>query len=540
MRVISSDDAAGLVQSGQVVTVSGLMGNLVPERVLEALETRFLDSGEPHGLTEIHPWLYGGPDGTGLNRWAHPGFVRRIIGSTYILPSLSKTAQINALINDDLVEGHCWPANSIFQMLRAVGARRSGYLTTVGLGTFADPRVDGGRLNDSARDDLVEVVELGGDEHLFYRSIDVDCALIKASTADTDGNLFCENEGLTQGVLVQATAAHNSGGIVIAQVRRIVEAGSMHPLMVEVPGALVDYIVVDESAKQWEYGPNKGDHAATTGAFRTPLPEPDTVDDGAAKIIARRAFLELDAGDLVNIGGGIPITHLPAVAHEEGAYDSVRWSVEHGVFGGRVISATHLNPNAILSPAWLLDFYNGGGLDRSFLGMGEVDADGNVNVGRFGNQLPGPGGFTDIAASTHTMTFCGTMTSGGLEVAADDGRLRIVREGAKRKFVERCQMICFSGRDAVARGHRIMYITERAVFRLDAEGLVLTEVAPGIDVRREITPFVDFPIRVEEPLKIMDPRIFHRQPMRAHPADRPVEPASPSAPGTQPEQAVAS
>ena len=277
MQVIDAEQAAGLVRSGQTITVSGLVGNLVAEHVLQALERRFLATGEPAGLTEIHPWLYGGPDGTGLNRFAHPGFLRRIIGSTFILPVLSKTAEINRLILDDGVEAHCWPANAIFQSLRAAGARRRGFATTVGLDTFADPRRDGGRLNASTKDDLIELVTLGGEEHLFYPALPIDAAIIKASTVDTEGNLTCEDEGLTQGILLQATAAHNSGGIVIAQVKRVVDAGSPHPLMVEVPGVLVDHVVVHPDGHQWEYGAPEPDTPASTGARRMPLPPPRTI-----------------------------------------------------------------------------------------------------------------------------------------------------------------------------------------------------------------------------------------------------------------------
>ena len=304
-------------------------------------------------------------------------------------------------------------------------------MTTIGVDTFADPRRDGGRLNPSAKEDLIEVVTVGGVEQLFYPSIPIDVALIKASTADTEGNLFCENEGLTQGILVQATAARSSGGIVIAQVRRIVEAGSLHPMMVEVPGVVVDYVVVHEGGRQHDFGPTRGDVPATTGEYRQPEPEVATVEQCAGKVIGRRALMEVAQGDLVNAGGGVPIDYMFPVAHEEQVQTGFTWSVEHGVFGGLPLSATHWNPTVITTPAWLLDFYNGGGLDQSFLAMGEIDRYGNVNVGRLGDQLPGPGGFTDIAGGTRKVTFCGTMTSGGLEVEATGGRLTIVREGAR-------------------------------------------------------------------------------------------------------------
>jgi propionate CoA-transferase len=513
MEVIDADRAAGLVRSGQTITVSGLVGNLVAEHVLQALERRFLETGEPGELTEIHPWLYGGPDGTGLNRFAHPGFLRRIIGSTFILPVLSKTAQINRLVLDDGVEAYCWPANAIFQSLRATGAGRRGFATTVGVDTFADPRHDGGRLNASAEEQLIELVSLAGEDHLFYPALPVDVAIIKASTADTEGNLACEDDGLTQGILVQATAAHNSGGIVIAQVNRIVEAGALHPLMVEVPGILVDHVVVHADGHQWEYGALEPDTPASTGARRLPLPPAPTIPLGALKVIGRRALMEVRRGDLVNAGGGVPMTAMFPVAEEEGLTGQFQWSVEHGVFGGRPLSATHWNPTAITSPAWLLDFYDGGGLSQSFLAFGEVDRHVNVNVGRLGEQLPGPGGFTDIASSTGKVTYIGTMTGGGLQVTVGDGRLRIEREGTVTKFVQDVQMICSSGARAIAAGQEIMVVTERAVFRQVADGLELVEVAPGIDVRRQVLDLADFPIAVSADLSPMDERLFRDEPL---------------------------
>ena len=508
MKIVSAAEAVAVVQSGQTVTVSGLSGNMVPEHVLETLESRYLATGQPGDLTEIHPWLYGGPDGTGLNRWAHPGFLRRIIGSTYILPSLSKTAEINQFILADEIEGYCWPANAIFQMLRSVGAGRAGYLTEVGIDTFADPRRDGGRLNSRAKEDLIEVVQLAGREHLFYPSIPIDVAIIRASTADTDGNLFCEEEGLTQGICLQATAAHNSGGTVIAEVHRVVEAGSMHPLLVEVPGVLVDLVVVHEDGLQFEYGATKGNMPATTGERRLPLPPLPPTPVGAGAIIARRALMEVRPGQIVNVGGGVPLAFMVPIAEEEGLDGLFHWSIEHGVFGGRTLSAHHWNPTVITSPGWLLDFYNGGGLDQTFLAMGEVDAAGNVNVGRLGDQLPGPGGFTDIAESARKVTFCGTMTTGGLKTATAGGRLEIQREGTKAKFVPDCQMICFSGRKALERGHEIKYVTERAVFSLREQGIVLEEVAPGIDVQSQVLDQAQFEIHVARDVRLMEPRLF--------------------------------
>lgn len=513
MRTITAAEAADLIQDGQTVTVSGLLGNLVPEEILIALERRFLQTQRPRGLTEIHPWLYGWEDGTGLNRWAHPGLLKRIIGSTYILPSTSKTAEINALILNDAVEGYLVPANAIFQLLRAIGARRPGYLTDVGIDTFADPRRDGCRVNRAATDPLCELVTLGGVEQLYYPAFPIDVALIKASTADTAGNLSCENEGLTQGIQLQATAAHNSGGIVIAQVKRVVEEGSIHPLMVEVPGALVDYVVLHEQALQWEYGKNKGDHPATTGEERLPLPTLEYWPHNADKIIARRALMEVRPGQLLNVGGGIPGAVMPTVAFEEHLLERIQWSVEHGALGGMPMGATNWNATSILTPAWLLDFYNGGGLDVSGLSFVQVDRFGNTNVGRYGDQLPGPGGYTDIAHGTNKILMCGTMTAPGLEIEAGEDGLRIVNEGRMRKFVQDVELVCFSGRQAVKKGQQVLYITERAVFRLAEDGLVLEEVAPGIDCRTQVLDIIDFPVRVAPDLKLMDEAIFRLEPL---------------------------
>jgi propionate CoA-transferase len=518
MQVITAEQAAALVPSGATVTVSGLMGNMVPEAILVEIERRFLETGQPREITEIHPWLYGWEDGTGLNRWAHPGLLKRIIGSTYILPNLSKTAPINRLILDEQVEGYCWPANAIFQTLRAIGAGRKGYLTTVGIDTFADPRRDGGRLNQAAQEQLIDLVTFDGEEHLYYRSIPIDVALIRASTADTEGNLFCDAEGLTQGIQVQATAAHNSGGIVVAQVRRVVEPGTLHPALVEVPGVVVDFVVVNEAGLQWEYGRNRGTLPATTGAERLPLSELAWVPHSAEKVVARRALMEIKPGQLVNVGAGIGTTLMPLVAAEEGLSESIRWSVEHGVFGGHCMGATHWNPTAIMSPAWLLDFYSGGGLDQSFLALPEVDRFGNVNVGRIGDQLPCPGGFTDIAATARKVTFCGTMTGDGMVAGLSDGRLVIHREGKYRRFVKDVQMVCFSGRRALEQGHEVKYMTERAVFRLTDEGLVLEEIAPGVDCQSQVLDLIDFPVRVASGLKLMDEGLF--RPERMGLADR--------------------
>ena len=513
MRMIDAAQAARLLQDGQTVSVTGLVGNMVPERTLEAIEARYLAEGRPRDLTEIHPWFYGWPNGTGLNHWAHAGLCRRMIGSTSIPPYLSKNSEINALAHENGIEFYVWPANALFQMHRAVAAGRNGFFTTVGLDTFADPRRGGGKMNAAATEDLVDLVEIDGEEHLFYRSIPIDVAIISASTADTAGNLSCDGDGLTQGILLQATAARNSGGIVIAEVQRVVETGSLQPLQVEVPGHLIDYVVVDPGRLQHAYGTNEGTVLATTGTVREPFPDLAWLPLSPEKIIGRRALAELQPGQTVNLGGGIPGLTMPNISREEGVQDRYLFTVEHGSFGEHPIGATTWNPTAILSPAWLLDWYNGGGLDVSGLGAGQIDRHGHVNVGKMGNQYPGVGGFTDIAASARKVMFLATFTAAGLETACEDGRLQIRREGAIAKFVPEVESVSFSGPRARALGREVLYITERAVFRLGPEGLVLTEVAPGIDLERDILAQIPFEISVAPDCRPMDARYFREEPM---------------------------
>lgn len=513
-RFITAEQAANMIPSGATVTVSGLVGAMVPEPVLEALERRFLATGEPRDITEIHPWLYGAHDGSGLNHWAHEGLLKTIIGSTYILPATSKTSEINRMVIEDRVEGHCWPANAIFQMLRAVGAGRPGYMTPVAVDTFADPRRNGGRLNASAKPGLVDLVEVAGVEQLFYHSIPIDFAIIRASAADGDGNISCEDEGNLQGILTQATAARNSGGTVIVEVRRLVETGSIHPLMVELPGILVDYIVVNPDAHQWQYGTDVQDEGATTGRYRAPVPEYAWVGHSAEKIVARRALMEVKPGNIVNVGAGSSSGIVPAVSMEEQVYSRVTWSAEHGVLGGvGYRNGCNWNPTAITTPAWLLDFYNGKGLDQAFLTLPEIDRFGNINNVKLGDQLPCPGGFVDIAYNTPKVTFCGTFTRNGLDANIEEGRLDIRCDGRPSRFVQDVEMVAFSGNHALKAGQEVLYVTERAVFTLTPDGLELLEIAPGVDLDKHVLELIPFPVKVSPNLKLMDERLFRPEPM---------------------------
>ena len=484
----------------------------IAETVLKALEDRFLESGEPNQLTEVHPWFYGGPPETGLNRWAHPGFLKRIIGSTFILPGLADEAPINDLILRNEVEAYCWPANAILQWLRAVGAKRPGFATEVGIGTMVDPRNNGTKFNDAAVDDVVSLETLGGRDVVMYDSFPVDVALIRGTTADEEGNISMEEEGLTHGVLAQAIAARNSGGIVIAQVKRRVMTASLHPMMVQVPGVLVDYVVVNEEQKQWEYGILSGDLPATMGEYRVPLGDIEFLPFSEKKIMGRRALMETRPGQIVNIGSGTPYQILPNLIEEELVSDKFLPTIEHGALGGRVLGSAHWNVHAIVDQPSLLDWYNGGGIDVSVLGFGEVDRFGNVNVGRMGPTIPGVGGFVDIAASTKNLVFCGPFMRGA-EIGLTGTGIEIRREGWACKFVESTDYICFSAQRGAESGQRVIYVTERAVFELRSGKITVIEIAPGVDVKRDVLEHIPFDVDVAPDVRSMDVRLFAAEPM---------------------------
>ncbi len=359
---------------------------------------------------------------------------------------------------------------------------------------------------------LVEVVHLSGEEWLLYRAFSIDVALIRGTTADTHGNLTLEHEGVVLAVLAQAMAAHNSGGKVIAQVKRVAAAGTLSPHMVKVPGILVNALVVDPEQRMntgMTYNP------AISGEIRAATYPVEPLPLSPEKVIARRALCQLRHDDTVNLGFGIS-SLVPQIALEEGVFDQLNFTVEQGAIGGLPLTgfafgASH-NPEAIIDSAAQFDLIDGGGITAGCLSFAEVDGRGNVNVSRLTARphvLAGAGGFINIAQGTRKILYCGTLTAGGLEIRVEDGRVRIVQEGRFPKFVARTQQITFNGPLAAKQGQEVWYITERAVFRLTTDGLLLTEVAPGVDVEKEIRAKVGFPLRVAQDLRLMDPRLFH-------------------------------
>lgn len=516
--ILAAEEAARLIRSGAVVTVSSSAAQLVPDKVLGAIEARFLASGEPRDLTVVFPVAVGDSFGTpGLDHLAHPGLIRRLIGGSYVnAPASAPPPRISAMIQADQVEAYNLPLGVLMHLHRDIAAGKPGTVTQIGLGTFVDPRDQGGRMNGVTPPDLVEVVQLLGREWLLYRAFPIDVAIIRGTTADARGNLTLEHEGVVLAVLAQAMAAHNSGGTVIAQVKRVAAAGTLSPHMVKVPGILVDAIVVDPEQRQntgIAYDP------AISGEIRTATYPVEPLALGPEKVIARRALCQLRPGDIVNLGFGIS-SLVPQVALEEGVFDRLHFTVEQGAIGGLPLTgfafgASH-NPEAIIDSAAQFDLIDGGGVTAGCLSFAEVDDRGNVNVSRLTAQphvLAGAGGFVNIAQGTRKILYCGTLTAGGLDIRVGDGGIRIVRDGRFPKFVARTQHVTFNGPLAAKQGQEVWYVTERGVFRLTADGLLLTEVAPGVDVEADIQARVGFPLRVAQDLRRMEARLFRGGPM---------------------------
>ena len=509
-KIVSAAEAAALVRSGDTIVTSGFVGIGTPDELLAALAERFVAEGEPEGLTLLFAAGQGDGHDRGLNRLGHEGLLKRVIGGHWgLIPKVARLAVEGKL------EAYNLPQGVISHLYRDIAAGKPGHLSRVGLGTFVDPRLSGGKLNDITTEDLVRLMPLDGREWLFYKAFPVHVALIRGTTADTHGNITMEREALTLDNLAMAMAAHNSGGVVIAQVERIAKAGSLHPRLVRIPGTLVDAVVVARPEHHRQtyataYSP------AFAAEIQVPLDSLPALPLDERKIIARRCAMELPVDGVVNLGIGMP-EGVSAVANEERVMDLITLTAEPGIVGGVPAGGLDfgagVNVEAVIDQNQQFDFYDGGGLDLAVLGMAEVDANGNVNVSRFGSRLAGAGGFINISQSAKALVFAGTFTAGGLEIRAGDGRLAIVKEGRNSKFRAQVQHVTFAGREAAARGQRVLYVTERCVFELGPHGLVLVEVAPGIDIERDILAHMAFaPIVVPPPVS-MDAKIFRTEPI---------------------------
>ena len=509
-KVVSATQAIAILRDGDTLCCSGFGSNGVPDELILALEKRFQETGSPRDLT----LLFGGGPGDGAkggaNRLAHEGLLRRTIGGHYgMLP------QIGRLALDGKIQAYNLPLGVVSHLYRDIACGLPGTVSKVGLGTFVDPRQEGGKINRQTTEDIVSVIELGGQELLYYKTLPISVAFIRGTSADAEGNITMERETLTQDVLAIATATKNSGGFVVAQVERIVERGSLHPRQVKVPGILVDCVVV---ARPENHLQNLGGsyNPAFAAEVRVPLDAmaPMLLDE--RKVIARRAAFELLPNAVVNLGIGMP-EGVAAVANEEKILKYMTLTAEPGVIGGVPASGINFgaatNPEAVIDMNQQFDFYDGGGLDLACLGLAECDPSGSINVSRFGPKLAGAGGFINITQNSRSVVFVGTFTAGGLQVSMADGLLKIVQEGRARKFVNRIEQVTFSGPYAAGSGKNVLYVTERCVFKLTLQGLELIEVAPGVDIERDILAQMDFRPIINNP-QTMDARIFLPEPMR--------------------------
>ena len=508
-KIVTAEQAIGLIHDGDVLVCSGFGVVGVPDELLLALQQRFESTQSPRDLTLI---FGGGPgDGKeqGINRIALDGLVQRAIGGHWGL-----VPKLGAMAMENRIEAWNLPLGVISHLYRDIAAGLPGNLSRVGLGTFVDPRLQGGKVNARTTEELVSVIELAGQELLFYRLPKPQVAFIRASIADPDGNLSIEREALTQDTLAIAMAVKNSGGIVIAQVEYLCERASLPARQVKVPGILVDCVVQARPQYHMQtYGTSY--HPALSCQMRVPLDALAPMPFDERKIIARRAAFELMPNAVVNLGIGMP-EGVADIANEERLLSYMTLTAEPGVVGGVPGSGLNFgsstNATAQLDMNQQFDFYDGGGLDLAVLGLAECDARGNINVSRFGPKLAGAGGFINITQNSRTVVFIGTFSAGGLKVAVQEGELTILQEGRHRKFVEAIEQVTFSGEYAARLGKRVLYVTERCVFALTPEGLELIEVAPGIDLERDILSQMAFRPIVRQPA-LMDARIFRPEPM---------------------------
>jgi propionate CoA-transferase len=489
VKLASVREAVAAIPDGATVAVDGftLMG--VAEALYEGIEETFRETGHPRDLVIVHAAGQSNRK-IGFEHFAVQGLAKRIIGSHWgLMPRMS------SFLGQGLAEAICLPQGQLSTLYRSIAAGRPGQLTRIGLGTFVDPRIEAGKVNQPARDhapDYVAIEKLDGEEFMFYRSFKIDVGIFRASAVDQDGNCSMDEEAVMLDALAIAQAAHNAGGVVICQAKKLVARGAIAPRQVTVPGALVDLVVQAPDPERH--------HRQTDGAFFDEIyVSPSTgaelprAEFSMRLAIGRRAIRYLHQGDVVNIGTGIPGDSVGPALAEAGLSDKITLTVESGVYGGvpagRVDFGITAHPTAIIPHASQFDFYNGGGLDATFMGAGQVDRDGNVNVSRLGGRIIGAGGFIDITQSARLVCFCFTL------------------EGSHEKFVDRVDQLTFSAEQARRNNQQVLYVTERAVFRLEPDGLALIEIAPGLEIKEALAQ-IPFRVKLPVPIAQMPEDIF--------------------------------
>ncbi|MCD8011305.1 MAG: acyl CoA:acetate/3-ketoacid CoA transferase [Lachnospiraceae bacterium] len=502
--VLTAEEAVQYVPDGATVGFVGAGGGICEAtEVILALANRYRETKKPEGLTYLHATGLGDRGDRGMSPLAQSGMVKRVIGGHWgQSPRLAEMAERNE------IEAYNFPQGMISQLLRASAAGQPGLLSPIGLGTFVDPRQQGGRLNECTREELVELKEIKGKEYLFYPTIPVDVAIVRGTTADTEGYISMEDEVTVLDAYAMAQAAHNNGGLVIAQVQRIVAAKTIHPKDVRIPGFYVD-ILVEVPDQPQMYG--AAVDRFISGDFRKDVSDVTPLPLNERKVIARRALMEVKPGDVGNVGVGIA-DGIGIIAREEGISEDFTLTVETGPIGGAtaqgIFFGASINMQAMADMPSQFDFYDGGGLDVCFLSFAEVDEEGNVGVHKFNGKIMGTGGFINICQNTKKVVFCGTLKAGKLRTSVENGSISITQEGKFEKMVKRVQEITFGGKQAMKNGQEVIYITERAVFRLRPEGLELCEIAPGLDVERDVIAHMGFRPIISSGLKEMDCRLF--------------------------------
>jgi propionate CoA-transferase len=508
-KIVTADEAVRLVRSGDTIALDGLLGGGSPDELIYALERRYLESSEPKGLTLLYASGIGDSKDKGLNHLAYEGLLKRVIAGHW-----GMTPKLGQLAVAEKIEAYNLPQGVISHLFRDIAAGNPRTISRVGIGTYVDPRLDGGKVNAKTTEELVEVITFDDKEYLAYRTMPVQVAFLRGTTSDLDGNITMEREAMTLEVLPVAMATKNSGGLVIVQVERIADRGALNPRDVKIPGILVDCVVVSKPENHWQtyatpYNP------AFACEFKIPTASVPPLAMDERKIIARRAAFELKPNMVVNLGIGMP-EGVANVANEEGVFEFLTLTTETGSIGGIPSGGKDFgaatNMDCMLDMHMQFDFYDGGGLDLACLGLAQMDCHGNVNVSRFGPKLAGCGGFIDISQNSKKIVFAGTFTAGKTQVSVDDGTLKIIKEGGVKKFVKDVEQITFSGETAQKNNLEVIYITERCVFSLTQDGVELTEIAPGMDLEKDILAYMDFKPIIKHP-KTMDPRIFRLPPM---------------------------
>lgn len=520
-KIISAEAAAAMIEDGQTIATNGIGAIGFPDLIVNAIDKHFQEKGAPRDLTLVFAAGQAPFELRALvNQLAHEGLLKRVVCGHW-----DSARHLSRMASENKIEGYNLPQGQIAQLYRAIAAKKPGHLSRIGLGTFVDPRQDGGKINEAAKEDLVKLMVIDGEEYIFYKAFPIHVALIRGTTADPAGNISVEKEAAPIDSLEMALAARACGGKVIVQVERLTAAGSMRVRDVHIPGELVDAVVVHPGQKQTfieEYNP------AYTGEIRDVNPRGTNEKIKALSsgitaerkaedlIIGRRAALELVKGAVINVGLGIPELVSSTAAHE-GVSHKFTLTVEAGPFGGIPVGGISfgaaLNPTKIFTQPSMFEFVNGGGLDRTFVGFAQADSKGNVNVSKLGNRFIGVGGFVDITQSAKSVVFCGTFMAGEMDLKVVDGKVQIVSDGKYTKFTEQVEQISFSGEYARKMKQRVLYVTERAVFELMETGLTLVEIAPGLDLEKDILAKMAFKPAISPQLKTMDPIVFQKGPV---------------------------